>query len=55
MRRVTADEGAAVAEFIRDEAAAELRGFWRDFTQVAKIALEDQPQQREILGLLERS
>jgi len=38
----------------RDDAAAELRGFWKDFAQVAKIALEDQPQLREVLGLLER-
>src|SRR5690606_16194106 len=38
----------------RDDAEAELRGFWKDFAQVAKIALEDRPQQREILGLRER-
>lgn len=38
----------------RDDAAAELQGFWTDFARVAAIALEDQPQQREILGLLER-
>ncbi len=38
----------------RDDAEAELRGFWKDFARVAKIALEDQPQQREILGLRER-
>ena len=38
----------------RDEAAAELRGYWKDFAQVAKLALEDQPQLREVLGLLER-
>lgn len=40
---------------VRDEAAAELRGFWRDFSRVAKIALEDRPQLREVLGILERS
>lgn len=39
----------------RNAAISELRGFWADFVTVAKIALEDQPQAREILGLLERS
>lgn len=39
----------------RDDAAAELSGFWRDFMRVAEIALADQPQLREVLGLLERS
>lgn len=42
------------ATVVRDEAVAELRGFYRDFAEVAKIALEDQPQLREVLGLLER-
>ena len=42
------------ATHTRDDAVAELRGFWTDFTRVAKIALEDQPQLREVLGLLER-
>lgn len=39
----------------RDEAAATLRGFMRDFTRVAEIALSDHPQLREEIGLVEPS
>lgn len=39
----------------RDEAVARLREVWREFRVVAEIALEGQPQAREMLGLLERS
>lgn len=46
---------AQVATRLRDDAVIQLRGVWSDFRRVAEVALEDQPQMREMLGLLERS
>lgn len=46
---------AQMATHQRDTAAATLRDFMRDFYRVAEIALEDQPQLREQLGMLERT
>lgn len=39
----------------RDDRVAVLRAAAHDFAEVAKVALEDTPQRREVLGLLERS
>ena len=45
---------AQVATRVRDDAVGVLEGFLRDYYAVAKVALEDHPQLREKLGLLER-
>lgn len=39
---------------LRDDALATLRGYLADLRAIAAIALEDQPQAREKLGMLER-
>ena len=46
---------AQVATAVRDDAVSALRGYWSDFRRVAEVALEEHPQLRETLGLLERS
>jgi hypothetical protein len=45
---------AQAATRTRDAAVAQLRGYLRDLRRIAEVALEDQPQALEKLGILER-
>jgi len=43
------------ATVVRDDATRALRAHAGELAEVAKVALADQPQLREVLGLRERS
>lgn len=45
---------AQEATRLRDQAADKLQAWYSDFIAIARIALEDQPQYLEILGVVER-
>jgi hypothetical protein len=50
----TAEAGEAqVATAERDTAVEAVAGYWEDFSEVVEVALEDEPQLRETLGMQE--
>lgn len=50
----TAEAGEAqVATAERDTAVEAVAGYWEDFSDVVEVALEDEPQLREVLGMQE--